>query len=53
MALFDGVLYWASFAPAALSQVCNAGEARLWGRDYLNNDPTCASAFGGRCGFRA
>lgn len=44
MAIFDGVLYFASFAPAATAATCTGGLARLWGRDFVVpkdlNDPS-------------
>jgi type IV pilus assembly protein PilY1 len=36
MTVFDGVLYFASYAAApAASQSCNSGHARIWGLDFV------------------
>ncbi len=34
MAVFDGALYFASFAAASSQYVCQNGLAKMWGRDY-------------------
>jgi type IV pilus assembly protein PilY1 len=39
MTVFDGVLYFATYASAPPgSQSCTSGDARLWGRDFVNPD---------------
>jgi hypothetical protein len=50
LALFDGVLYFATFAPPLEGVPGGLGEARLWGRDYRVPDPVCATprACGGK-----
>jgi hypothetical protein len=35
MAVFDSVLYFATFASGANAQSCNGGTAKLWGRDFV------------------
>ena len=35
MAVYDSVLYFATYAPAAATQVCGGGTARLFGREYI------------------
>jgi hypothetical protein len=47
--VFNGTLYFSTYAAAPPgTQSCNAGVARLWGRDFVTpQDPSCAS--GGAC----
>jgi type IV pilus assembly protein PilY1 len=49
MTVFNGTLYFSTFGTTALgTQSCNAGTARLWGRDFVTPaDPLCAT--GGSC----
>jgi hypothetical protein len=49
MTVFNGTLYFSTFGAAPVgTQSCNAGTARLWGRDFVTPaDPTCAT--GGAC----
>jgi type IV pilus assembly protein PilY1 len=35
MAVYDSVLYFATYAPAAATEVCGGGTAKLWGRDFV------------------
>jgi type IV pilus assembly protein PilY1 len=45
MTVFNGTLYFSTYAAAPPgTQSCNAGTARLWGRDFVTpDDTTCAS----------
>jgi type IV pilus assembly protein PilY1 len=49
MTVFNGTLYFSTYAAAPAGTLsCNAGTAKLWGRDFVTPaDPTCAS--GGAC----
>jgi type IV pilus assembly protein PilY1 len=50
MTVFDGVLYFATYAaPAANTAVCSGGTAKLWGLDYVNPlDPSDLSQGGAK-----
>ncbi len=35
MSIFDSNLFFSTYVPAGLGNVCAPGQARLWGRDYI------------------
>lgn len=48
MTVFNGVLYFATFAaPAAGSAVCSGGTAKLWGLDYVTPENPSNLSLGG------
>lgn len=47
MVVFDGVLYFATFAPAAAQAACSGGTAKLWGRDFVQPKTVGVPADGG------
>ncbi len=48
MTVFNGVLYFATYAAAAPgTQTCNSGAARLWGRDFVAPDDPNTLSKGG------
>ncbi|MDP9033341.1 MAG: PilC/PilY family type IV pilus protein [Myxococcota bacterium] len=48
MTVFDGVLYFATYAAAGSgAQTCNSGAARLWGRDFVRPDDPNTLSKGG------
>jgi type IV pilus assembly protein PilY1 len=48
MTVFDGTLYFSTFGtPNATTQSCNAGTARLWGRDFVTPSNPSNLSLGG------
>ncbi|MBP9113884.1 MAG: hypothetical protein KBF88_13820, partial [Polyangiaceae bacterium] len=48
MAVFNSIMYFATFAPLAPgAQSCNAGTPRLWGRDFVKPEDITARDLGG------
>jgi type IV pilus assembly protein PilY1 len=47
MAVFDGVLYFATFAAAEASAICSGGLPKIWGRDFITPDDPLDLSKGG------
>jgi type IV pilus assembly protein PilY1 len=48
MTVFDGTLYFATFAAAPPGSVCTVGTARLWGRHFVTPDDPNQLSLGGK-----
>ncbi len=47
MAIFDSVLYFATYAAGGNLQSCNGGVAKMWGRDFVTPKDTSDLSLGG------
>ncbi|MFO0670096.1 MAG: PilC/PilY family type IV pilus protein [Polyangiaceae bacterium] len=49
MAVFDGILYFSTFAAAEATAICSGGLPKVWGRDFMTpDDPSILSKGGVR-----
>lgn len=47
MAVYDGILYFSTFAAAEATQICSGGLPKVWGRDFVTAEDTNDLSKGG------